>query len=80
MKDLLELLETEHSLVLRRQKNFDERVRLLYKLDECKMSKEEQEETEMKVRYSSELEATLTDEIKQTRTSIKRYILRLLDT
>ena len=79
MQSFKELLETEHSLICRRQKNFDDRVRLLYKLEECKLSKEERDEIEDAVAVSNGREIDLDAEIKRVRIAMKRYILKLLD-
>ena len=79
MQSFKELLETEHSLIYRRQKNFDERVDLLYKLEECRLSKEEREEIEDAVAVSNGLEIDLDSEINRVRRDMKRYILKLLE-
>jgi hypothetical protein len=78
MESFKELLETEHSLICRREKNFNDRVNLLYKLEEVKMSKEEREEIEDAIAVSNGLEMDLDAEIRKTRVSMKRYILKLL--
>ena len=78
MQSFKDLLETEHSLICRRQKNFDERVELLYKLEEVKMSKEEQAEIKHKVAVSEGTEIAFDAEIKRVRLDMKRYIVELL--
>ena len=79
MQSFKELLETEHSLICRREKNFDERVKLLYKLEECRLSKEEREEIEDAVAVSNGTEIRFDAEIKRVRLDMKRYILKLME-
>ena len=80
MTTLQYLMEREQNLVDRKTKNFDNRVQLLYRLDEdFNMSAEERSELKNKVVSSESYEKALDTEIKQVRMSMKRYILRLLE-
>lgn len=79
MQSFKDLLETEHSLIYRRQKNFDDRVKMLYKLEECKLSKEERGEIEDAVAVSNGREIAIDAEIKRVRLDMKRYILKMME-
>ena len=80
MTTLQYLMEREQNLVDRKTKNFDNRVQLLYRLDEdYNMSAEERNELKNKVASSENYEKALDTEIKQVRMSMKRYILTLLE-
>lgn len=79
MTSLKYLIEREQNLLDRREKNFSDRVQMLYKLDECfNMSDDERNELKDKVASSESYEKTLDTEIKQVRKSMKNYILMLL--
>jgi len=80
MTTLQYLIEREQNLVDRKNKNFDDQIRMLYKLDEClDIPNDERNELEDKVRSSKSYEKALDIEIKQVRMSMKRYILKLLE-
>ena len=80
MTTLKYLMEREQNLVDRKQENFDDRVQILYRLDEdFKMSDDERNKFEEAVRASDSYEKALDTELKQVRASMKRYILKLLE-
>lgn len=80
MTTLQYLLDREQDLVTRREDNFNNRVRMLYKLDEQKgLTKEERKALKEKIETSESYEKALDTELKQVRTSMKRYILKILE-
>ena len=79
MDILLHLLQREHDLIESKERSFRERVDLLHMLDECDLSDRERKETEARVKFLNDYEDRLCADIKQTRLSIKRYILKLLE-
>lgn len=79
MTSLKYLIEREQNLLDRREKNFNDRVQMLYKLDECfDMSDDERSELKDKVASSESYEKALDTELKQVRKSMKNYIIMLL--
>lgn len=80
MTTLKYLMDREQNLVTRREDNFNNRVRMLYELDErTDLSDVERDELKEKVKTSESYEKALDTELKQVRTSMKRYILKILE-
>lgn len=80
LNTLLQLIEREQNLVNKREKNFNDRVQMLYKLDEDhSLSDDEQNKLKDKIASSKSYEEELDTEIKQVRISMKRYILKLME-
>lgn len=80
LNTLLQLIEREQNLVNKRENNFNDRVQMLYKLDEDRsLSDNERNKLKDKVDSSKSYEEELDTEIKQVRISMKRYILKLIE-
>lgn len=80
LNTLLQLIEREQNLANKREKNFNDRVQMLYKLDEDhSLSDDEQNKLKDKIASSKSYEEELDTEIKQVRISMKRYILKLME-
>lgn len=80
MTTLQYLIKREQNLVDRKEQNFNDRVQLLYKLDEClDMSNDDRNELKDKVVSSESYEKALDTELKQVRMSMKRYFIKILE-
>lgn len=79
MTTLKYLMDREQNLVDRISKNFDNRVQMLYKLDEMVMTADVRKELEQEVKDSESYEKALKTELEQIRKQMKRYFLRLLE-
>ena len=79
MTTLKYLMDREENLVERISKNFDNRVKMLYELDEMVMTADVRKELEQKVRDSESYEKALKTELEQIRKQMKRYFLKLLE-
>lgn len=74
------LIEREQYIVDEKEQNFNNRVQLLYKLDEVtNMSADERSRIKDEVASSESYEKALTVELGQVRKSMKRHILKILE-
>ena len=80
MNTLKYLMDREYSLEDRITKNFNERVRILYQLDEdFSLTATERTELNRKVEDSNSYEKALKTELGQVRKSMKYYFLKILE-